>query len=284
MPTTEWYQTTFRGKRYLVIETAQLRIPLDWDPSSGVFIAVGMPLGGFANIPALVKGDQGFAPTILPAVDFTALEYLDPSPDSATLVEISPATNVAGAVYQLTLALHKGSPGDDGESTLDPSSFGSPLPGQILVVNDTSDGFNLAAQLCGDSFYPAALNSTAANAYTNTLGIVPIPAQLFDIRLEVVGNTIVSPTGSDVRVDLIARLGSTSGNDIGRAFGIAGATERLSICSAPPPGSADSWSRVAAGTAVNVYLRTEQQAGTNTYTTSSSTTRLGVKVNPIPGS
>jgi hypothetical protein len=280
--TTEWYITKIKGKRFLVIETALFRIPLDWDPSSGVFIALGAPEGGLGSFPALVKGAPGFPSTIDPEVDFTALEPDDDTPDSATLDLIAEATSVAGPVYKLRLALHKGEQGTSGTLVLNVNDYGTPTPGQLLAVNNTSDGFMYLPEPCGDLYWPASLNSAASGAYNSTLGLVPIPAQKRDWRPVIFAQTLVSPTGSDVQVDLIARLNGTTGNDIARAFGIAGATERLTITSAPPPGSADGWNRVAAGVAANIYLRVEQQAGSNTYTTPATKTRFAVKVDPIP--
>jgi hypothetical protein len=45
MPVTNWNTTTIDGKQYLVIDMAKLRVPLDWDPSSNVFLAVAAPDG-----------------------------------------------------------------------------------------------------------------------------------------------------------------------------------------------------------------------------------------------
>jgi hypothetical protein len=284
MPTTtEWYQTEIKGKRYLVIETAMLRIPLDWDPSSGILIAVGAPQGGFAAFPALVKGEAGFSPTFLEEVDFTALEAGDNTADSCTLIKVAEATKVAGPVYKVVLKLHKGQPGSSGTLTLNLNDYGTPTAGQILQVKAGLNGFEYAAQLCGDTYWPASLNSAAAAAYNSTLGIVPIPAQPFAWRPKINAGTVVAPSGSDARVDLIARLGSTTGNDVGRGFGIAGVTQGINIISGPPPGSADGWNRVAAGAAATIYLRAEQQAGSATYTTAATLTRFSVKVDPIPG-
>ena len=121
MPTTTWNTTTIGGKEYLVIDTEQFRVPLDWDASSNMFIAVASPTGGLGSFPALVKGDTGDPPT-LDSIDFTALEADDPTPDSATWDEISPG------VYKLVLILHKGPQGIPGDTILTPSDFGTMKP------------------------------------------------------------------------------------------------------------------------------------------------------------
>ena len=288
MPVTDWFETTdSAGQKWLMIGLAQLRIPLPYDPSQGVFIAVAPPIGVVANWPALAKGDPGFPISFEDDVDLTILEYGDPTPDAASITEVSPATDVAGPTYRLSLILHKGPTGDDGTAVIDPSDYATDdnpaTPGKILVVNADASGFIYASQKVGDTYYPASLNSTASGNANSTLGVVVIPGQPGDWRPEPDAQTIVTPTGSNVRVDVIARLnGETNGNDVGRGFGISGATERINITAGPPPGSADSYNRVAAGTSATVHLRVERQSGSDTFITSASTTRYGVKVNPIP--
>lgn len=281
MPVTDWNVSTIGGKRYLTVSVAQFRICLD-DPDQGLFIAVALPLGGIGSFPALVKGDSGPAPTIMDDVDFTALENDDPTADFAQLNLITPATAIAGPVYQLVLGLHKGPAGDDGTATLDLDAYGSPLPGKILVVNDTSDGFVYGSQKVGDRYIPMSLTAVSDGS-SGTLAIVPIPGQDNDWRPGCSGQSIVTPNGSNCRVDLIARLDDeTSGHDVGRGFGISGATERIPLADGPPAGSADSYDKVSAGDDVNIYLRAERQGGSDTFSTNTSSTRFSVKVNPIP--
>src|SRR4051812_30736750 len=96
---------------------AELHVPMDWDPSSNIFIAVAAPSAGFGsaegNFPALVKGDPGPASSI-EGIDFTPLAYGDPTPDIAEFNLVAPATDLSGPVYRLNLALHMGPPGEDG--------------------------------------------------------------------------------------------------------------------------------------------------------------------------
>jgi hypothetical protein len=104
----------------------------------------------------------------------------------------------------------------------------------------------------------------------------------FDYRVEVEAQTIVTATGANCAVDLVARLnGETGGNDIGRCFGLGGTKDRLIIGGGYPAGSADGWDKVSAGAGCTVHLRTEQQSGSDTYSTSSTTTRFVVKVRPV---
>lgn len=283
MPVTNWNRTTIDGKEYLVVEVAQFRIPLNFDPDSNMFIAVAAPSGGLGNFPALVKGDPGFAPTFnTPTLH--ALEHGDPTADSIAFTLVTPGTALAGPVYHCDVYLHKGEPGDDGTMVLlDASDLtGTPLAGRIMVVNSTATGMEFVAQKVGDRYLPASINSTPSGNANYTLCPVGIPAQPFDWRPEVVGQTVVAGTGTNVRVDLLARLSSEAGgNVVARCFGVA-STERLMLCSAPPAGSNDAFDRVAAGTAVTIYMRVERQSGSDTFTTSASTTSCAVRVRPIP--
>ena len=54
-----------------------LRIPKNWTPESGVFIAVAPP-GGIANFPAAVKGEHGL-PATFRDISVVELEYEDPT-------------------------------------------------------------------------------------------------------------------------------------------------------------------------------------------------------------
>lgn len=280
---TTWNTTTIDGKQYLVIETAQFRVPLDFDPTSNVFIAVAAPTGGLGNFPALVKGDPGKHAEFDDQITLTALEYDDPTPDSANWVTITPGDDDTSPVYRLELSLHKGAPGTDGTTAIDISTVGgTAAAGRTLVVNSTVDGFDFAPMKVGNLYVPASLGSTSAGNPNSTLGGVGLGPFDFPWRPIVHAHTIVTPTGANVRVDMIARLnGESGGNDVGRCFGIAGATERLVMTAAPPPGSADGYNKVAAGDEATVHLRVERQSGDQTFTTSASTTRFGVEVLPV---
>src|SRR5438309_10487140 len=111
--TANWNVTTINGVPMLVIDLAQFRIPLDWDPSSNMFLAVAAPNAavqqaiGTGAFPALLQGKDGPPPGLSTIINFTPLAYDDATPDSASWTELS--TNL----YQLNLALHRGPPGQD---------------------------------------------------------------------------------------------------------------------------------------------------------------------------
>lgn len=279
MPSTTWNTTTIDGKDYLVIDTAQFRVPLDWDASSQMFIAVAAPTGGLGSFPALVKGDKGDTPT-LAGVDFTALEAEDPTPDSATWTEVSPGT------YTLSLLLHKGPQGIPGDTTVTPSDFGTPVARRIPVVSDDLATFSLAPQLAGDRYIPGGISAAPSGNPNYTLATVSVPAQPFDWRPLCEGQSVITMTYWYTTVDLVARLNNeTSGPVVARGFSYQpmGVLDRCPILSAAPPaGASNTYDKVSAGYAATLYLRAERQTGTGTFTTSASTTNFCVRVQPIP--
>lgn len=60
MATTNWNVTTIDGQEYLVMDSAEFRIPLDFDPSSNMFVAVAASPGGLGNFPTLSSTPVAF--------------------------------------------------------------------------------------------------------------------------------------------------------------------------------------------------------------------------------
>lgn len=282
MPVTNWSSTFIDGKEYLVIDVAQFRVPLDWDPSSNMFLAVAAPYGGLGSFPALVQGDDGQTPNIDTVINFTVLDWDDPTPSTASWTEISEN------LYRLNLALHNGPQGDAAAFDLQDADnlVGTMVAGKMIVVDPTASGFIYITPKVGDEYWPATISNTPSGNAAYTLCAVSVPAQGFDWRPEVSGWCVITGTGSDVQVDLIARLNdAASGNIVGRGRGHSGQnTEGFStvLSSGPPAGSASTYNKVAAGVPAVIYLRAERQSGANTFTTTSAATWFNVKVRPVP--
>ena len=296
MPTETWNITTIDGKQYLVVDVAKFRIPLDWDPSSNMFFAVSYPDGGIGNFTALAKGDTGDVPTLNLPINLTELAPDDPTPASASFTEVSPDT------YTLSLSLHRGAKGEDGDTVLQPDDYGTGLPGDYLVVNPAADAFTLTPQRVGDRYIPATIVATPSGNAAYTLCTVAIPPQRFPYRPQVEGFCEITGTSADVKVDLVARLNSaTAGNIVGRATqpaapvattsGASGASGGTTsgytfpthvLSSTPPAGSAAGYDIVAAGESAVIYLRAERVSGSGTFTTSTTTTGFCVNVLPVP--
>jgi hypothetical protein len=264
-----WPIVTTSGQFYQF----DLLIPVE--PSSGSPVIYLGPRGGIAQgVPAIEKGDPGLPPTIDTTVTTTVLAYGDPTPASASWTVVTPPSDSTAGTYRLNLAVHEGQPGANGSTTLTVAAVGGTAAyKKIPQVNAEATGFEFTSQKVGGRHYPASLNNTANGNSNSTLGVVSIAAGTydFDYRVEVEAQTIVTATGANCAVDLVARLnGETGGNDIG-----------LIIGGGYPAGSADGWDKVSAGAGCTVHLRTEQQSGSDTYSTSSTTTRFVVKVRPV---
>jgi hypothetical protein len=270
------------------IWNGEVRIPKTFDPSSKAAVIMLGPPGGVAQIPALVKGDPGKHAEIDSTIVLNALAYDDPTADSATWTTITPGDDTTSPVYRLTLNLHKGAPGSSGTSTILTASdvTGTATDGYLLSKKVGSAQATWIAPKVGGQYWPATINNTAdTDGSARTLCSVSIsPAPAFDYRLRVHAQSVITSSGTSSRVDLIARVGNaTSGDIVGRGFGLAGSSDRVIMVSGVPAGSASTVGKISAGTATTVYLRAEQQASTTqTFTTSASTTTFMVEVVPIP--
>jgi hypothetical protein len=276
---TNWNQTIINGKPYLVIEVAQLRIPLNWDPSSNVFIAVAAPTGGLLDYPALVKGDPGIAANFSNIINFTPLAATDPTPAAASLTTLSPG------LFQVNLSLHEGAAGAPGGTVLHSATdlSGTPVAGKMFVLNATLDGFLYATPKVGDRVLPGTITSTPSGNPKFTKAQVSLGPYDFDWRPKVTGHTIVVPGGSDCVVDLFARLGTAAGGNImGSCHGIGGVTERLTLDSAPPAGSPDGYDRVPAGQVATIYFTVERRSGSTTFTTSAAVSGFSAWAQAVP--
>ena len=270
------------------IWTGDIRVAKTFDPATKSAIILLGPDGGIADIPALVKGDPGTPATIDSTINFTALAWDDPTVDSATFSTLTPGTSSTSPVYRLNLSLHKGSPGAAGTSAVLTASdvTGTATDGYYLAKTTVS-GVGKATWVpprVGGQYWPASISNTSGtDGQSRTLCSVAIPALPFDYRVRVSAQTVISGTSS-TRVDLIARLdNATSGDIVGRTYGLTGATDRLILVSGVAAGSVSTVGKVLSGAAATVFLRAEQQASTtDTYTTSAATTSMLVEVVPIP--
>lgn len=280
--TVEPYSTvTIDGQEFWRVYTL---VPKENDPDRGSFIFFAKPLDGVSGIAGLVKGDPGKHTEFDTAVDFTVLEPNDPTPDSVQVVELVPGSDTVSQKVQLEVKLHKGEKGDDGVSVLDLESVeGTAAAGAIPVVNNAVDAFTYATQRVGDRYIPASINSVASGNANFTLCAVTIPSQPWDWRPSVTGQCTVVGTGTNVAVDLVARLNTeTTGNIVGRCFGEAGQNPApMALVSGPPAGSASGYDKVSAGDIAVIYFRTERRTGSDTYTASSTTMSFCVRVEPV---
>lgn len=283
-PTTE--VVTIDGEEFWQWKTV-LRIPKNWTPESGVFIAVAPP-GGIANFPAAAKGDNGFPPEFR-NIDVTELAADDPTPMSAAFSIVTPGTSTTAPIYDLELTLRSGVDGASGTMTLlDASDLDiDPIAdGYIFAVKDLgggSWGAELVAQKAGNTYWPTTVTVLSNATGSNALASVTIPSQLFPWRPVCHGQQELSPDGADVQVDLVARLNATNGPVVARGLGLAGgARQILTLAAAPPVNSTAGFGQVAAGSSQVIYFRAEQVgSGTATYDTISGRALFSVDVKPV---
>jgi len=265
--------------QYYVFEGI-VHIPIN--PETGTAVLLLRPQGGIGvGIPAIAKGDPGDpAEFVEGPIDFTELDYDDPTPAGFEIVEVEPGK------YTLVGQLHSGAPGQDGSTSIDLSTIsGTAAAGKIIVANSSVDGFEWAPNRIAARLVPASINNTSSGNQKSTVATISVAPNTFPFpwRPLVTGYQVVRGTGSDVRVDLIARLnGNTAfdGNTIARVTGIA-STERLVFSSAPPAGSNDTYDKVDANAGATIYINCEQQSGSDSYTTSASEASFCVWVVPV---
>lgn len=274
-----------------------LRIPKNWTPESGVFIAVAPP-GGIANFPAAIQGKAGLPPTFRNKA-VVPLAWDDQTEAGVEFTLITPATETVGPIYDVTFTLHEGEPGADGvmallgASDLNPDDVELPTAGYIFQVNAAGDGVDLVAQKVGNTYWPTSVDTLSDATGANALTAVVVPSQLWPYRLSVQGQQIVSLDGPDVQVDLIARLGGTGTGDgqtdghvIARGQGLPGSAllmQNLAFTPSPPVNSTAGFGEVSDGASRTVWIRVEQQgSGTDTFDTVSGRGLFSVTVDPLP--
>lgn len=270
-----WPIVAYQGVDYYQAQGLFL-VPVD--PTTGVAIIMLRKDGGIGTgFVGIEQGAPGVHSEIDEIINFTALAFGDPTPDSASWTEIQPASDTNPQIVRLSLALHLGEPGTDGASVLNPASFGTPVAKRMIVVKSDLSGFEYQPQKIADRRIPITMTgySGGGNSTLTTFS-VSTNAIPYDWRPELSGYAIV--TGTDAQVDLVARLNNeTTGNIIAHCPGIA-APERLQFSDVLATGSNDAFDKVAAGVAATVYVRVEKQGGAGNYTVADGDCRFKMKV------
>lgn len=287
MATTEWRTEYRNGERWLILSLAELGFKIDYEADSGLFLAAAAPLGldtlGRSNIPALLKGDPGFAPSLELTSD-TILDADDPTEDSFAITLIAPATDVSGPVYGVDVVRHKGAKGDPGDATWDPTDLSeTPLVGQIPAVAAGGTSFELVPQKLSSTYWPASITSVPTGTTAGyTMATVPIDPEPFDRLVSVEGTARVTGSSSSLVVDLVARIeDETAGAVVGRCYGLSGQTDRLILTDAPDAGASLASVKIPANESWNVYFRTEKQSGSATYSALAAYSRFKVVTNAV---
>ncbi|MEW2483564.1 hypothetical protein AB0876_28660 [Mycobacterium sp. NPDC049093] len=271
MPTEPYPTKVVDGEEYWLVPCL---VPKESDPERGAYIFFAKPLDGTSGIAGLVQGDPGPWTEFLEEVPVTELANNDPTPMGAGITVTQPGGPGTPQRVQLSLALRTGKDGNDGDATWDPTDLNpTPVSGTVPAVNSAGDGFDLVPQKASRSHWAGSLNNApAGTTATYQLGVISIAAGIYQapIRLRPNAGATVIGSSSDLKVDIVARLGAADGPIIGYGHGVSGVqTQRTSIVSGPPAGTAASNADyfVAAGAAATIYLMAEKKSGAATFST-----------------
>lgn len=281
---TEWrwvenYNNT--GKRAFVIGLSELGFIEEEDGSRSLFLAAAAPQGGLprgiSNIPALLRGPEGRAPTFVKGA-FTPLAPDDPTEEFFDVQLRAPATDISAAVYEINAALRRGQDGAPGAALITPDDYGTPAFGQMLTVAAGEETFELTHPKVGGLHLPASITSAPDGSIGEaTMAVFDIAAGTynFDWIPDVSGNAVTIASSTDSQVDLIVRKDDeTGGNIIGRGVGLPGVTHyQPNIYGGVESGT----NVVSAGAAATIYVRTKRMSGSATYGAAASTARFQMR-------
>ena len=270
------------GKEWIEVDMAKFIMPKDWSPDSGMYLLIAAPAGGIGGFAALATGPRGFSPTFVVSSATTL-----PAGESVTVgsSELAPATEVAGPLIGLDFAIPAGADGAPGAALVTPEDYGdTPTVGQAMQVAAGGSDFELVWPKSSGIHYPAAV--TAGGAGTGgtpaTCTVIDIPSGRYNFDYKVIpyGTCQIAGSSTNLRVDLVARYNGSSGDDIGRCFGLSGQNDRLTISPGPVAGAASSVGKTTAGDGCQIYFNTERQTGSATYQASASYMRFFCVVVP----
>ena len=275
------WRTEYRdGVRWLFCNLAEPGFRLDDDgQASGMFLAIAAPLGGVASLGnILAKGDRGFSPSIQMG-DFQELDADDPTEAFISLDLVAEATEVSGPVYALNGALHAGATTESGTVTFTPGDLSEdPELGWIPAVAPGLETFELVPQKGTTQHWPATVTNVPGGTTAGfTMTVVPIAAAPYD-RYALPGGTVqvAAASGTNLRVDLVARLDADDGPVVGRDYGRAGASDKLTLIGFPDAGISSTATKILANQPANIYFCTEKQSGSSAYSSVVGTARFGV--------
>lgn len=258
-----------------------VRFPAGTNLASGVGIVIFGPDGGFANFGAIAKGDPGVSPTLTFQTVQVAAGTALPSPNPA--VVFTPGSGDTPPNYALTQYVNAGATGAPGGTEILTATDleGSAAAGYTIGYSATDSKAQWQPKLAGNWYVASPISATASNTNAQkNLASISIPAQPFNWWPEIQAQAQVIGA-SDTRVDLVARINSTTGTICGYGYGVTGAAPPTVV--ALPSGLAVSSANIiSAGSSATIFLNAENQtASANPWNTTSSAS-FQVKVGPVP--
>ncbi|OBG71324.1 MULTISPECIES: hypothetical protein [unclassified Mycobacterium] len=258
-----------------------VRFPAGTNLASGVGIVIFGPDGGIANFEGIAKGDPGVSPTMTFQTVQVAAGTTLPSPNPA--VVFTPASGDTPPNYAVTMYVNAGATGAAGGTEILTATDleGTAAAGYLIGYSAADSKAKWLPIPVGGWYLAESIAATASN--TNALknmSSIAIGAQPFDWWPEVFAQAQVIGA-TDTRVDLVARINSTTGDICGYGYGAAGA--------APPPVIAlpsglvaGSDNIIPAGEAATIFLNAENQTDSDNPWNTTTSASFQVKVNPVP--
>lgn len=258
-----------------------VRFPAGTNLASGVGIVIFGPDGGFANFGAIAKGDPGVSPTLTFQTVQVAAGTALPSPNPA--VVFTPGSGDTPPNYAVTTYVNAGATGEPGGTEILTATDleGTAAAGYMIGYSAADSKAKWQAIPLGGWYYGGTIAATASNTNSvKPLDSIAISARPYDWWPEVFASAQVIGA-VDTRVDLVARVNSTTGPICGYGKGATGAT--------PPPVqaipnglAAGSDNIIPAGQAATIFLNAENQTDSaNSWNTDASTT-FQVRPSPVP--
>lgn len=256
--------------------------PAGTDTASGAGIVVFGPGGGKATFPAVEPGPVGPAPRFV--FQMIQVAYGTPLPavnPVSTPTEYDSYGNPI--VSNLTFYVNSGSPGVNGTTTIMTASDleGTAQAGFVIGYDAPTSKPQWQAPLIGSWYYAAGIGATSSDTTTQKqIGSIAVPSQpqAYWPKVEAQA-TIVG--ASDTRVDLVARIGSSTGEICAYGYGSPGAAPPVVVTQAYELGP-DSPNIVAADTPVVLYLFAENQTSSPNAWSATSSCTFSVKPDFVP--
>lgn len=234
------------------------------------------------NFPALATGPAGPSPTFTITETQVAHGTTLPSPNPA--VVFTPASGVTPPNYALTFYVNAGQDGASAANTLispAPSDLeGTPSAGMIIGYSVADTKAQWQPKPVANWYWASPSATSSNNTSAKNIASIAVPAQPFDWWPEVQAQTTVIGA-VDTRVDLVARIASTSGEICAYGYGAPGA--------APPPFWAfsnglavGSSNIISAGSAATIFLMAENQTASVAAWNTTSSTTFQVRPSPVP--
>jgi hypothetical protein len=261
-----------------------------------VAVIVLGPGGAAANFPAVLHGPPG--ESVIVDSYTTHQVAFGTTPPASVVTIVSPGGPGVAAHVTIDAYVNSGEKGDTGTpSVLGADDLtGTPVGGQVLAAVTPGSGDVVAVQFVtpkvGPIYSLPTISTTAlSTSAQRALGSLTIPAQPWAWWPEVDGECVIT-NAIDTRVDLVARINSVSGDQVGYGHGAgAGAGPTTlglhSAFGAALPGSGTDgmngigYGRVAAGAACTIFFRAENQvSSSNQWSTGAGSFK--VKVAPVP--